>query len=393
MTGSGSGIVRRTLIALFALVLMTVVGAALLEGAARLAYRLGRYHPKVLTEAYLQSNPYLYQILKPGSHTQLRTASVDVNSLGFRGPEFSARKPDGVFRVFVLGGSTTFGYPESIPTTQDTYPFKLQEALQRRFGRSRVEVINAGVTGYSLRTNVVNYATRLTWYQPDLIIVYHAVNDLIITRDETDLFESVVKADAGPGLWEQVRNSSYLLLELNFRLYKFFVHPAFSAGGDAPKAVPPPAALAAYERHLRHLVEMATADGVQVVIGNESTWIPEVCDDPGRSGSLDEITARACFGLRWYFPHLTTEGVRRSFSAMADIQQRVARDHGLRWVDMNPIVPGSPEYYWDFCHTRPAATTLIADEFARQVSPLIERALPAPAVAAVAPPAAPKETQ
>jgi hypothetical protein len=34
---------------------------------------------------------------------------------------------------------------------------------------------------------------------------------------------------------------------------------------------------------------------------------------------------------------------------------------------MNPVVPGSPEYYWDFCHTTPSGTTLIADEFARQL--------------------------
>ena len=83
---------------------------------------------------------------------------------------------------------------------------------------------------------------------------------------------------------------------------------------------------------------------------------------------MDETMARTCFGLTWYFSHLSEEGLRRSVEAIGEIQRRVAEDHGLVWADMNRVVPGSAEYYWDFCHTRPSGTTLIADEFVRQIS-------------------------
>ena len=36
--------------------------------------------------------------------------SVTINSLGFRGDEFSSEKPDNVYRIFMLGGSTMFGH-------------------------------------------------------------------------------------------------------------------------------------------------------------------------------------------------------------------------------------------------------------------------------------------
>jgi hypothetical protein len=34
--------------------------------------------------------------------------SFHINALGFRGPSFSPRKPEGMLRVFVLGGSSVF---------------------------------------------------------------------------------------------------------------------------------------------------------------------------------------------------------------------------------------------------------------------------------------------
>src|SRR5262249_22765638 len=159
---------------------------------------------------------------------------------------------------------------------------------------------------------------------------------------------------------EEIRNSSFLLLELNFRFFKYFHHPAFSAAAPTPSDVPSSAALSAYERNLRHLVTVAGDDHVAVVIGNESTWIPAACAEGDGRVSRDATLVRTCFGLRWYFPHLSMAGIRRSFEAVSLIQQQIAREHRLIWVDMNRVVPGSSEYYWDFCHTTPRGTTVVA---------------------------------
>ena len=132
------------------------------EVTARLAQRAGWYHPKIITAEYLKPNPYLSEVLNPSSHTRLGDATIDVNSLGFRGEEFEPKKPPGVYRIFVLGGSTTFGYPESIPSNQETYPYKLQVDLREQLHDPKLEVVNAGVTGYTLRTSLVNFATRIT---------------------------------------------------------------------------------------------------------------------------------------------------------------------------------------------------------------------------------------
>ena len=41
------------------------------------------------------------------------TDSITVNSLGFRGTEFSEIKPDDTYRIFMVGGSTMFGAGDS----------------------------------------------------------------------------------------------------------------------------------------------------------------------------------------------------------------------------------------------------------------------------------------
>jgi lysophospholipase L1-like esterase len=344
------------------------------EGMARLAHRAGWYHPKIVTAEYLQPNPYLREVLKPGSHTRLGNASIDVNSLGFRGEEFEPKKPSGVYRIFVLGGSTTFGYPESIPSTEDTYPYKLEQQLRERLHDPELEVVNGGLTGYTLRTSLVNFATRVLWYEPDMIVIDHAVNDAIVTKDDHDLYYAVIDANLGSNLWETIRNESYVLLELNFRLYKYLWHPA--ANQVARSDSPPEVTLRAYERNLRNLVDLAQAQGTKVVLANESVVIPETCEQtnglPANPSGVGLIEARLCFMLQWYFPHLTPLGVKRTFEQMTEIQRRVAAEKGLVFVDLNEAVPPTSDYYWDFCHTTPAGTTKVAEALASAITPLIE---------------------
>ena len=65
--------------------------------------------------------------------------TINVNSDGFRGNELQI-KPD--YRIFVIGGSTTFG----VGATSDfsTIPYLLQVKINEKFPNHKIEVINAG---------------------------------------------------------------------------------------------------------------------------------------------------------------------------------------------------------------------------------------------------------
>ncbi len=98
------------------------------------------------------------------------------NSNGFRGKEISPTKAPGVFRILTIGGSTT--YTSEVPDDNATYPARLEQYLQRNYGYHQLEVINAGVVGYTSWESLVNLAFRGIDFAPDLVIIYHNTNDV-----------------------------------------------------------------------------------------------------------------------------------------------------------------------------------------------------------------------
>ena len=99
------------------------------------------------------------------------------NRHGFRGREYAARKPMGVFRVVIVGDSVTMG---SDVEEDEAYPALLESALNAGAAgkAARYEVLNLGVPGAHLGF----VATRLEGlglrFDPDLIVYGWTVNDI-----------------------------------------------------------------------------------------------------------------------------------------------------------------------------------------------------------------------
>ena len=101
---------------------------------------------------------------------------VHVNGAGFRGPEMADRKPEGVVRIISVGGSTTFDF--QVTGDEKAWPARLEHYLGQYNSKSRAEVINAGVGGYRVIDNLIRLQMELHEIHPDIIILYHAHNDL-----------------------------------------------------------------------------------------------------------------------------------------------------------------------------------------------------------------------
>lgn len=104
------------------------------------------------------------------------------NALGYRGPEIALPKPPGIFRIVAMGGSTTYS---TGTTAAEAYPAYLQAILRDDFGYDQVEVINAGVSGYTSWEALASFAFRVLELQPDMLIYYAALNDLTV-RERLD---------------------------------------------------------------------------------------------------------------------------------------------------------------------------------------------------------------
>ena len=102
--------------------------------------------------------------------------NISINNQGIRGKEISNEKPDNVFRIFVVGGSTTFGNYASSDST--TIPANLQSMMKKIETNKEIEVYNLGVFARSSFEEVYDLKQNFLKYEPDLILVYDGWNDL-----------------------------------------------------------------------------------------------------------------------------------------------------------------------------------------------------------------------
>ena len=101
---------------------------------------------------------------------------VNINSLGFRGNEFSEIKPDNTFRIFLLGGSQMFGTGATSDNT--TIPGYIEHYLSKNEYEFGIEIINSGLKGVDSRKELLLLENMLLKFSPDLVIVYDGLNDL-----------------------------------------------------------------------------------------------------------------------------------------------------------------------------------------------------------------------
>lgn len=115
---------------------------------------------------------YLGYVPRPGH----RRGALVHNSQGYKDDEIVLPKPAGEFRIVCLGGPTT--YASAVEDPRLSYPNRLEAELRER-GYRHVNVINAGADGYSSYEFLPQYAFRVRYLYPDLVIVHAGFNDTL----------------------------------------------------------------------------------------------------------------------------------------------------------------------------------------------------------------------
>ncbi len=116
-----------------------------------------------------------------------------LNERGFRGSDFRDAKPPGIARVVCMGDSATFGLVNHGGfriTYTPTYSSELQDVLNTDI-HQKVQVINAGIIGYSTSEGLRLLKHEVRHWGPDLITIRYGVNDhLRKSNDYRPDFES-----------------------------------------------------------------------------------------------------------------------------------------------------------------------------------------------------------
>jgi lysophospholipase L1-like esterase len=312
------------------------------------------------------AHQYSGYAIKPG---YTRGNFERINSLGFRGEDISTKKQDGVYRVVAIGGSTTFGV--YVPW-QQSYPYYLQRELQERLGKQKVEVINAGMTGSTAAESVHRLFTQILPLEPDMVIIYHAYNDLfprVFDNYQEDYYHWR-KSDPNnpPGLtrfylWRlALRALNPSAFHENFDLQHYVWKTENLPESDTARVVNfDNSSNDAFARNMEYMIVSLNAHDIQPVLATFAIH-PDI--------------------WHWndYFPsYVWEEGIKQNNDAI----KHLASKHELPLVPFAEALTGPKQrkYYSDSIHMTAEGNEVKASVFADTVEPLIRRARTAPSEA------------
>jgi len=182
-------------------------------------------------------------------------------------------KPAGVFRILCLGGSTTEGLERR------GYANPLKRMLSQKYPKRKIEVINAGRFFYSTQHSIIQYLFYLKDIDPDLIILFHGINDLITSFTLPPFSSSPFRNDYGHfyGALAYVRYP---------KSFEEFLCKFFYADLLKPKLKPTSfsdfKSQHAFRRNLETIIEIAKCRGIHLILSNQAHCYSDSNDsDPG----------------------------------------------------------------------------------------------------------------
>lgn len=289
--------------------------------------------------------PYFrYKKNLKNAYSGMGQSNFSTNNFGFRGRDVSVPKPKGVFRIVCMGGSTT----EEGPDDASTYPALLEKKLSFFFPSHRIEVINCGISGLTTSTHILRFPDYLE-LQPDLIVVYEGVNDIV--RDLLDL-------------WAERRSLSARLLarSLFVRWYlNGLLYPSDRVvGRDLDQLI---------IANLETMRRMAAASGVRFAVCGVAC--------PNYGGIMREERQFYDFAARahWLNDYLSAKKYGEIVGMLnAKLMDFCAAKH-IPFIPVNERISGGIGCFGDICHMTSAAMELKAETIFQVLKEYIRPAL------------------
>lgn len=290
--------------------------------------------------------------------------TLRINQQGFRGPDLVAPSGEAPLRIACVGDSVVFGrYIDD----DALFTARLAVLLEERLGRE-VEVINAGVPGYSLDTTFAVLREEIAPLEPDAVVVAQVVNDL--NGRCLEVFAPSGSESSGPagfdgyvGRWLGTWRDRHVLLQSLVRKNLTPWVAPLSAGSQRRDDVPEDFARP-YQRKLTELVEWAKRRDLPVVLC--TAW-KAFGDD-----QAPEQQFQAASGMLLNNPYLSLRGALAAYDAFNEAVRTVAREHSVVLVDMAAVIPTEGEYFRDTVHLTARGHALAAEALAEAIAPRLD---------------------
>ena len=149
---------------------------------------------------------------------------VRYNKHGYRDYEYSLKKPEGVFRVLILGDSQTFG--SGIKNLEETWVKKLEAKLQNERRNESIEVLSISGPGWNSDTHLYELFENGFKFNPDLVILAYYHNDIPFPIS-VNCNSSERKVVTNINIFQSYKLSRFIDFRINRLLEKFGDKPSY----------------------------------------------------------------------------------------------------------------------------------------------------------------------
>ncbi len=312
---------------------------------------------------YVEPHPYLPYMYKKNFssapsekynyplHNNFYSAKLETNNFGFYNGDNGSRdiqipKPQNLFRIICLGGSTTANYV-SDGKRNYSYPLELENILKQK--NNNVEVNNCGTGGYNSADILVRFLLQTIETKPDAIVVYHAYND--ISSYLTDNFQadySHSRKNLGENYWRFRIGSK--IPDFPLRFYNYLKNHWFPSNiryslldvvskGKLNLNLDYGKGLKIYERNLQNLINICKKNNIKVVLSSYCFYL----HDKVKNSKINKI----------YEKIVLEEN---------EVVKNLAKKNDLSFVDCHSKIPKNVDYFLDTVHLTPKGMKFVANE-------------------------------
>lgn len=329
---------------------------------------------KARTTLLYEPNAAFRQELAPNQHLQREGASYIIGAHGMRGEPPRVPRPAETTRVMIAGGSSVFDY-----AVEPSWPERIEGAL-RKNGLAQVEVLNAGVPGFSTREVIPFFEQRIAKLEPSVVALYAGWNDAKIMR------ASLEKLTLEP--YPSSIDDPYLFLRAPRPLRNFYALPVMfeklrlrasappiaveegviaSAGAERPS---PPRTIEAWRstpglqywrENLHRFVRAVRAANATPIFIAETTLVTATLADADRKRVV------------YAYVDLDHDALVALNEALVSVMAEVAQEEQIDFLDPRPELNGRSELFIDHVHLTERGSAALAETLAPALEKIILR--------------------
>lgn len=344
--------IATSVIAVFVAFIVAEIAARIFLPYTDLFVVTGRIAGRNQMEEWAQVDAFSAYRARPGSYG---SSGKTVNRHGFIStPEIEIEKSPDTVRVVFLGGSSTAGSGYDL-ADESTWPWLATELLRERMSDD-IDFINGALPGYTTFESYGRLWSRLRFFRPDIIVVYHAWNDMYYMADAREISawktlpDGSWSFDKGPKIAVHAPHWSDHVLRYSQLATKIRMDLTPRQHGEIgldteSEGITGNDGFEVFRTNLKLMREAAKVIGAELFVAKQATLIVE--DDPG-------VCILLCRYENHGFGH--EEHVEAYNRIYTIIDEEIDASHVIDVTEIS----GNPEMFFDHVHPTETGAARIA---------------------------------